>query len=181
MVSMHIDEDRKHVLKKIQKLKKGVKLTTSDHNTILTELNLKVNTRPNDNKMEMFNLKNKEFQARFKEYTSNTKILSSIFDNDSDDLDSLTNRLVKKINGCIATNFKKIRVTSKKKSDDDNKALYDKIRFLNGKHDDKSMEELNNVMKIVAEKADENFQKLKEELLKMKPSDGKLEAKQLWK
>ena len=40
MVSMHIDEDRKHVLKKIRKLKKGVKLTTCDHNTILTELNL---------------------------------------------------------------------------------------------------------------------------------------------
>ena len=157
--SMHIDEERKHVLSKIYKTKNGVNVKESDHNTILTKFNLKIDVSKDDKKTEVFNLKNKECQAKFKDYTSKTNMLSSIFKGKNDDIDDLTNRLVKKIHGCIAVNFKKRRVSLNK--DDDNNNLYDKMRDLKGKDDAKSKTELNKVIKDIAEKSEENFNKLK--------------------
>ena len=57
-------------------------------------------------KVEVYNLKNKECQAQFKEYTSKDKLLSGIFNN-NDDPYTATQVLIKKINACIAKNFKK--------------------------------------------------------------------------
>ena len=90
--SMHIDENRKYVLSKIYKAKTGVKVKESDHNTIITEFNLKLAASKDEKKIEVYNLRNKECQAKFKEYTSKTKMLSSIFDNNSDNINDLTNR-----------------------------------------------------------------------------------------
>ena len=67
------------------------------------------------NKKETYNLKNKDAQKKFKEYTNNTKIPSSVLDSE-DYIDTLTKRLVKKINGCIAINFKKVRINTVKKT-----------------------------------------------------------------
>ena len=61
----------------------------------------------------MYDLKYKESQAKFKAYTTGTTMLSSIFDKDSEDINVLTNQLVKKINGSIAINFRKRRVNIK--------------------------------------------------------------------
>ena len=41
-------------------------------------------------------------------------MLSSVLDS-NENIDVLTNRLIKKIQGCIATTFKKVRVTNNKK------------------------------------------------------------------
>ena len=48
-----------------------------------------------EEKYEIYNLKSKEGQEKFKEYTSNTKMLSSVF-NSSDDINTITNRFIKK-------------------------------------------------------------------------------------
>ena len=100
LVSMHIDEERKHVLRRIYKTRKGTKIKESDHNTITTEFNIKVTPDVNNEKIEVYNLKNKDCLAKFKSYTSENNMLSSIFDSNAD-IDTLTKRLVKKINGCI--------------------------------------------------------------------------------
>ena len=118
----------------------------------------------------MFDLKDKEGQAKFKAYTSGTSMLSSIFEKDSDDIDTLTNRLVKKINGSIAVNFKKRRVTTSTNNETDR--LYSRMRFLKGKEDDESKTELEAVLKAIAETAEKNFNKLKQQLEKMKPDDN---------
>ena len=62
-------------------------------------------------------------------------MLSSIFDS-NDDVDTLTKRLVKKINGCIAINFTKIRIGTKKDTTNDND-LYLRMSNLKGKTDEK--------------------------------------------
>ena len=107
LVSVHIDQDRKHVLSRIYKTNRGVKVKESDHNTIVTEFDCKISRNSNEKKYDVFYLKDKEGQAKFKACTSGTNMLSSIFDNENDDIDILTNRLVKKINGSITANFKK--------------------------------------------------------------------------
>ena len=108
-------------MSKIYRTKNGVKVKESEHNTIITKFNLKIDVSKDNKKTEVFNLKNKECQAKFKHYTSKAKMLSSIFDGKNDDIDDLTNRLVKKIHGCIAVNFKKRRVSVNK--DDGNNKL----------------------------------------------------------
>ena len=84
IVSVHIDEDRKHVLSKIYNTKNGVKVKESDHNTIVTEFDCKVSENKDEKKVEMYDLKDTESQAMFKAYTSGTNMFSSIFQNSSD-------------------------------------------------------------------------------------------------
>ena len=179
LVSVHIDEERKHVLTKIHKTKNGIKVKESDHNTILTEFNHKVIAKPFEKKIEVYNLKNKDCQKKFREYTSKTNMLSSIFDDTLANIDALTDRLVKKINGCVAVSFKKRRVCLNKK--EDKYSPYDRLRELKGKDDEESKTELAKVIQTIAENAEENFNKLKSELEAIKDDSGKLDAHKLWK
>ena len=80
MLECHIDDKREHVLTKISKTKQGIKRTESDHNSIITKFNLKVKKRENNRKIEIFNFKDENGLKRFKEITSNSYVLSSVFD-----------------------------------------------------------------------------------------------------
>ena len=126
----------------------------------------------------MCNLKNIECQRKFKEYTSSTKMLSSIFES-SDDIDILAQRFMKKLNGSIALNFKKIRVSDTKDSKQDK--LYNRMRELKEMVDDKSKAELDYVIKEISQMAEEKYQNVMEELKSMKPSEGKINAQKFWK
>ena len=64
-----VDDRRDHVLKKLMKTKNGVKKTESDHNPIISKLKIQWNKHSKKQRTEMFNLKNKECQAKFKAAT----------------------------------------------------------------------------------------------------------------
>ena len=99
--------------------------------------------------------------------------------NEEDDINDNVKRFMKKLEGCIAGNFKKTRIKdSNVKSDS---TLYDKMRSLKNKEDEESKEELQKTMADIASAADNNFIKLKEELAKVKPEDGHIDSKLLWK
>ena len=57
-------------------------------------------------------------------------MISSVFDSD-DDLDIFTQIFLKKIRGCVSSNFKKIRVINTKQSNED--GLYGNMRDIKGK------------------------------------------------
>ena len=124
LVNIYVDEARKYVLTKVVKKKNGVKMQESDHNPIVAEFSLKVNQTKEDDKLEMYNLKNKECQRTFKGYTTNTKMLSTVFDTEEEDINVMTNRFLKKLNGCIALNFKKIR---SKQNEDKSEKLHERL------------------------------------------------------
>ena len=70
-MSIHIDEERKHVLTSITRTKNGPKIYESDHNSILTKFNLK--WKENDKqKIEVFNFNDKEGQKKFNKMTNKT-------------------------------------------------------------------------------------------------------------
>ena len=92
LVEMKIYERRQHVLTKMTKTKTGVKIKESDHNVITTEFNLEA--------MHMDKEKS-ECQQKLKAFTSDTKMLSSVFESD-ENIDLLTKRFPKKLNGCIS-------------------------------------------------------------------------------
>ena len=66
-------------------------------------------------KIEIYNLKNIDCQKKFKELTTNTKNLSTIFDS-KDDINILAKRFFKKLDGCIKMSFRKVRINNSKKS-----------------------------------------------------------------
>ena len=64
--SLYIDEERKHVLTKYTKSKSGTKIVESDHNVLYSKFKLNWSKTTKKNKIETFNLKNKECQSKFK-------------------------------------------------------------------------------------------------------------------
>ena len=99
----------------------------SDHNALIAEFNCKVKDFNHGKKHEAYNLKNSECQKKFHQYTSNTTILSSIF-NSKDDLNVLTKWFIKKLDGCIKMNFRKVRINKHKETEEEK--LYKKMREL---------------------------------------------------
>ena len=134
-----IDEERKHVLTRVKLTKDGPVKKESEHNVLISEFLFKINKSDKNPKSEVYNLKNLECQKKFKKYTSNTKNLSSIF-NSKEDMNILVKRFMKKGDGCIKMNFNKVRTNRAKASPVEK--LYDKMRILKQKDDDKSKEEL---------------------------------------
>ena len=176
--SMLVDEERLHVLTKVRKTKNGVKVKESDHNVIVTEFTCRVSKSESKADECVYNLKNKECQLKFKKYTSDTKMLSSTVDKE-DDIDRVIERFMKKVDGCIALNFEKKRINKKKTQVNHN--LHDKRRLLKTKTDAASQLELAKVTQEIADKAESNFMKLKEELQKLDPNNKGIDSKQLWK
>ena len=76
-VSLKVDEEKVHVLKSIRKCKRGTKVKESDHNILETEFNCKIQDPVLKEKNEFFNLKNKDCQKIFKEYTSVSGVVNS--------------------------------------------------------------------------------------------------------
>ena len=179
IVKMDIDEDRKHVLTKVTKTKKGVKVKESDHNVIITEFNIVAKETKEKQKLEMYNLKNIECQRKFKNYTTNTKMLSTVFNNETEDIDVVTKRFLKKIDGAIAMSFKKNRV--RHRVSDKEESLCTKRTKLKEDTEQNNNTEIDEINKELAEVAQEKFQKLKDEIKGNKKDKVAMNQMKLWK
>ena len=176
-----IDENREHVLTKLAKTKNGVKKVESDHNSIISTLKLQWAKNQNIHKrVEMYNLKNTTCQELFKIETSkdvNKGALSSVFDEEGD-LNTLTKKFMKRLEGTIKRCFKKIRI--KKRTDEIKESLFKKWKSLKNKDDQKSKKELEDVEKELTDRyAKEYFDKIKERTGHA-TEDGKVNVASLW-
>ena len=108
---------------------------------------------PTAERNETYDLKSKKDQVKFKELTNTGNYLSEVFDND-EDLDTSTNRLIKRLENIIKKSFNKIRI--KDKPDKELKDLYNKRNKLKKKDDQESKNEFekieNRLSKIVQRK-----------------------------
>ena len=112
VTSVVIDEQREHVLTKIVKTKNGVKKVESDHNIIITKLNIKFNASDKLPKVELYDLKNKKSQEIFKEQTStdiNKEYLSKIF-REYEDLDEASDIFLNRVQKIVKKCFNKVRI-----------------------------------------------------------------------
>ena len=176
-----IDEERKNVLTKLSKTKKGISKVESDHNTIFTHLKLSWTKRLKKQRNELFNLKNKECQEIFKEETksiNNNNFLSSVFD-EKDDLDILTNKFMKRLQKTISKCFKKIRITEK--IDREKEELFMKWKKLKNEGNNTNKEKLEQAEKELAEKyAKEYMEKINERIGDVDCEEGGLNSGKLW-
>ena len=122
----------------------------------------------------MYNLKNKECQLKFKVYTSNTNMLSSVL-NSEEDINVLTCQLIKKIDGCSAMTLKKVRITHNKIGKLEK--LQEKMRKLKGAN---KPEELENVEEQKEAYEQTKYEQVMEELAKTKDNE-KLDQLKFWR
>ena len=125
---MVVDEAKKYVLTNYEQVQRGGKAADSDHATEFMDLDLKVKTEK-IKRLELWNFKDKEAQARFKVQTSETLVRKS---------------------------FKKTRITSKKTNKsfpiEVSKFINLRNELLNKENSEKEIEDLNEIIsKIEAE------------------------------
>ena len=99
---IYIDSEGNHSMTKVTK----TKVVKSDHNTIVTKINMTWNSHIKHQKTNIFNLKNKDCLKKFKETTSNNNYLSKIFD-EEDDINHATKTLMKKLDKVLHRCLKK--------------------------------------------------------------------------
>ena len=98
--SMFIEDKRKHVLTSLRKNKNGINKNESDHNTIVTELDISYKQEIRSSRIEMLNLKDKEAQKIFLHETNVTTQLLEIIDREHD-IEKGTKKLLKRLKGLI--------------------------------------------------------------------------------
>ena len=177
--AIHIDEERQNVLRKNMKVGGVTRTTESDHNIIITTLNVTWCKRKNP-VMEMFNYKNTEAQKKFKEVTTKTDELTKIV-NMNKPIEVITNKFIKRLKGFVHECFKKVKIVDK--PDEKLEDMYHKRRVLRNKTDEKSKEELENLDEKLAEMYSEKMVKtiLSEVKGMSKSEEGGVNTGKLWK
>ena len=177
---LEVDEKKEYALESIMKTKKGIKVSKSDHNTIISQFKLERNTTTDKERVEVFNFKDKDSLAKFKVLTSEEGILTKKV-RDEDSVNVATKKLLKRINGCIYQSFKKIRITDHKEGNEISE-LFDKRRCLRKNSDEKSKKELEKVEEELSEKcAEKNYKVVQDELRGIEDDVNGFNAAKLWK
>ena len=175
-----IDEDKTHCLESIQRTKKGIKISKSDHNSIISKFNIKWNRKVKKPKVEMYNLKNKEAQVKFTNMTSKEGILSNIIDTEKD-VTKVTKTNHRRLKGCVRQCFDKVRI-SEHNGNSDIIQLFDERRVLRTKTDKDSEKRLIKVEEELADRcAEDNMKKIEAELQDIECEEGGFNMGKLWK
>ena len=109
---MVVDEEKKFVLKKYSKVRGEVKVTESDHNIMWLDINIPWVTQICKERFEIFNLRNKECQEKFFQFTNNSKNLSKSAL--IEDVKIAGKTWLKNLKFSILQSFRKIRISSEK-------------------------------------------------------------------
>ena len=104
-------------------------------------------------------------------------MLSSVLDSE-EDINVLTDRLIRKIQGCIASTFKKVRITKNKKSKLD--SLYEKLSNLKADGTLPDNMKVNKVVEEIAEQEEAKYNRIVGKLANTKHQD-KLNQQSFWK
>ena len=179
LVSLHIDEERKSVLTSITHTKKGIVKHESDHNSIITQINIKWEKKKEPDRIEIFNFKDIEGQKKFRELTHNTDILSKIFETE-DSIHTQTKRFPKRFNRILHQSFKKIRIRPEKDTNIDK--LFRQQTDLKTKTDKESKQKLKQVEEELAKKmAEDLYNIVKEEVKVVESDEGGFNSGHLWR
>ena len=160
--------------------------TDSDHMTMVLNLNISY-SKPAKPRIEIYDLKNKESQSIFHEITTKSE-LSKCFENNSS-FKSQISQWEKKFKSCIAQSFNKIRITDKKKKTESQKLIEERSRLRNNLkmvQNEDGIEKINEQIHSVEQKlsnllAQENTQKVKDNLTVMSSIDGSFNSNGFWK
>ena len=175
-----IDEYRKHVLVRHMKTKHGIKVKESDHNSIVTEIKVKLDKSKNVKQVEMYNLKDPEGLKKFKEMTTHDKFLSEVFNDEDKNVSVKTKQFLKRLGYVMSQCFRKIRIKQTRKNKEIEK-LFKTRGILRPKKDEVSIKSLEEVDKKLSELcAKENFKIINEACNGISCESGGINSGKLW-
>ena len=169
LVSIEIDEGRKHVLTSITKTKTGTKGQESDHNSIVTKFNLTWKEQEIKPRVE-------EGKKKFKNMTKDNTNLSQIFDTE-EDINTQTKCFIKKLDGIFHQCFTKVKIGGSVNKEVDE--LFKQQRLLRSKTDNIRKEKLKDVNRPIKNGLEE-YQKLREEFCQKRVNNAKLNKTPDW-
>ena len=181
--SMKIDEERKHAFTKYSTTRGRKSVKISDHNLLTLEFKAPWNTKSENKnpRIEIFNYSDQESFTNYCEVTEKNEALIECFNDESEDLQTMTTRWMKVFNNILRRSFKKIRIR-KFKADPNLNALFTTKETLTAKlaqarNDDKIdtvniiEEEIENTNEKISKICAENNKKIVEDYLEH-ASDG---------
>ena len=178
---IHIDDKRKNVLTKLVK-KKGISKSAikmeSDHNIIITSINISWNVKVTKS-TEVFNFKDKKSQDLFFQATDKNDDLQKIFHSNKS-IEVQTKKFIKRLNGFIHQSFKKVRISDK--SDKELENLYNTRNYLRNRSDVDSELELEKIDNELSDKYSQvMYNKIKKEIKVINSDVGGFNPGNLWK
>ena len=169
---MTIDENRQLALTNYSKIKKVGKVTESDHNVEILELNLEYSRKKTD-RVEVFQFKDKNAQALFKDLTTKTTEFSKCFENDLN-FEEQANNWKKVLKSHFYKAFKKVRVSNKNRiPKSEIQELMEKrktLRKRNSEDTDDTIDEIDHKIAEICQ--EENRKKIMENFGKIDGFDG---------
>ena len=183
VTKMVVDEKREKVLTNYRKFKQIGRIIESDHNPIFLFLSLQF-SKLKEERITVYQFRNKESQQLFKTLTSNTEDFTNCFNNDLS-FEEQTRKWRQVLETFFQKSFKKIRITNKqKKTNSEINTLMERRRTLKKKEvlDDKEEEELNRIEMNIANLCEEsNRKKVTENFRSVGGNDGDLIHQGIWK
>ena len=174
-----IDEEQDYGLCRITKTRTGTEVKQSDHNPIITELEIPWSNKTKGEKIEIPNYKNKECQKKFKKLTSEGTYLSSAFEGE-ESLSEKTDKFLKRLDKVCRQTFRKIRI--KKTRDKHLNKLFTKWNNLRKKTDEKHKKECREIEDILADEyAKEYMGKIEDATKNINTNEGGYNSGNLWK
>ena len=180
---MVINEKREHTLTNYRTVKHLGRIIESDHNPLFLYLNLQFSRLRNE-RIEIFQFRNKESQQLFKTLTSNTSDFTNCFNNELS-FEEQSTRWREVLDGFFHKAFKKIRITNKQST------KHTEINFLMEKRrkfkkkdslNEKEEVELSKLEETIAEKCEEmNRKKVTENFVSIGGNNGNLSHQGIWK
>ena len=183
IVSLDIDEERKHIITKVDTNNKTSKITKnkyqeSDHNTIIAKFYTSIEIETKIERIEIFNLKDEQGLNKYIIETETNPELINIV-NSMEDMDQITKNFMKKFKDIKHKCFKKVRITNKDHSKIDN--LFQKRKILKSKDDKESKSKLREIEEELAEKLSEDlYGIIKTETEKINCEEGGFNSGHLW-
>ena len=198
MTEMMVDEEKKYPIESHVKSGTKIKVTKTDHNMITGKFNLKVLSKVNDVRREIFKYHDAEGLKRFKELTSED-VLSKCFD--EKDTVKASTKWLKELKNILHRSFKKVRIGSKKNPKSDSvELLKTKYKLINeletvegelkdeNKKSSESMKKKHNledkiddIDRMLAEKnAEKQATTITEHFNELTGDDGELSTLKMW-
>ena len=144
-----IDEDKKYVLTKYRKTKKGIQVRHSDHNSLVTSVRATWQRKIKLTHTEIYNIKDKDGLKKFHEMTSKDTFLSEVFNDENKKIEVKTKQFLKRLGFCMSKCFRKIKI-GKTKQNKELEDLFTKRRILKNKTDARSVESLKHIEEQLA-------------------------------
>ena len=180
---MVVDEKREHVLTNYSAVKRVGRIVESDHNPVFLYLNLQF-SRIRNERVEIFQFRNKESQQLFKTLTTNTSEFTDCFKNYLS-FEQQSTKWRQVLDNYFHKAFKKVRITNKpSKKNSEINSLMEKRRNLKKKEPFEEQDEvkLKELEETIAGKCeDQNRRKVSDNFKGMDGNEGNLNHQGIWK